>query len=646
MLQNIGDKIKGTGEGGGSAHRWVWYFIIGVLALVFFAWGPTTVVDLSFGQSDYAAKVNGEKIPAADLNEQWQRQLPELMAAFGGDLTEEQRTQFQRQMIADAVRRVAAAQHARKVGLVVSDADAGKAFREEEAFQIEGKFSLLEARTRLANAGISEQAYTNDLRKRLLTNRLLSMIGVTNFLTPAESRRLLALLDEERELRYVLLDPEAWAGREPVTPEAIEAYYKSHQEDFAVPESVRLAYAEMLLSDVAATVAVTEEQLKARYELDKTQYVQPETRSARHILLSVTDPAEDAKQAALARDLYTQIQGGADFAALARSQSQDSASAANGGDLGWAPRETYVQAFADKLFSMKTGEVSEPVKTEFGYHIIKLEGIRPEVGRSFETVREEIANVVRNELALTRFSAEQDRLEERLEGSGDSFDALVKEFNMRRGEVAHFERGAGGLPLGSDADLNREVFSDALIAQRRIGGPAQLADDRVTIFRVEEHRPASTRPLEEVREEIVAELIRERGAAAALQAAQNGINDLAAGKSFEQVAAALKAKAEPARFVARGAPDLPVELRDALFAAPRPVPGTPVRQALKLEDGSVALFESTSTRVGAQMDVPQLVELRTQRELQRYTRRDIEAYISALVSDAKVRENPTAFIIQ
>src|SRR5688572_9258483 len=131
MLQNIGDKIKGTGEGGGRAHRWVWYLIIGVLALVFFAWGPTTVVDLSFGQSDYAAKVNGEKIPAAELNDQWQRQLPELSAAFGGELSEEQRTEFQRQLVADAVRRVATAQHARKIGLKVSDADAGRAFREE-----------------------------------------------------------------------------------------------------------------------------------------------------------------------------------------------------------------------------------------------------------------------------------------------------------------------------------------------------------------------------------------------------------------------------------------------------------------------------------------------------------------------------------
>jgi len=644
MLQNISDKLKGEGGTGSSGHRWAWYLILGVLALVFVAWGPTTVMDMSFGPGSYAAKVNGEKISADKMNELWQIQQPQLMAQYGGEIPQEERMELQRGLLNMAVRELAITQHAREVGFRVSSAELAKAFREEESFQIDGQFSLNEARARLANAGISEQAYLDELRTRQLTNRLLGVIGVTDFLTPVEARRVLGLLDEEREVRYLLLDPEKFAGNAPVEPAAIEAWYNSHKEDFAIPESVRLAYAELLLTDVAATVNVTEEELKARYEQDKTQYVQPETRNARHILIPVADEAEDAKQAARAKELYEQIKGGADFAGLARANSGDTASAANGGELGWASRETYVPAFADKLFSMREGEVSEPVKTQFGYHIIKLEGIRPEVGRSFETVRPEILATLRNEKAIARFNSEQDRLQEELESGGVNFDTLVQEFNLHRGEVEHFERGAGGLPLGSDATLNREVFSDALVNQRRIGGPVQLAEDRVTIFRVEEHAPASTRPLEEVRGEIVAALVRERGAVAAMEAANKAVDDLAGGKTIEQVAASLKVKAEPARFIGRGSPDLPVELRDAVFAAPRPQEGAPVRQALKTEDGTVALFQVTGSRVQSVLDVPQLVELRTNRELQRYTRRDIEAYINSVVGDAKVRENPSAFI--
>ncbi len=644
MLQNISDKLKGEGDKGSSSHRWGWYLILGALALVFVAWGPTTVMDMSFGSSSYAAKVNGEKISADRMNEQWQMQLPQVMAAYGGEVPPEVRTELQHQMLDVAVRELVAMQHARKVGFRVSSGEIARAFREEEAFQIDGQFSLTEAQARLANAGISERAYLDELSSRLLTNRLLGVIGVTDFLTPVESRRILGLLDEEREVRYLLLDPEKYAGNAPVDDAAIQGYYESHQEDFAIPESVKLAYAELLLTDLADTVTVTEEELKARYELDKAQYVQPETRNARHILLPVAEEAEDAEQAGRAQELYTQIQGGADFAELARANSGDTASAANGGELGWASRETYVPAFADKLFSMREGEVSEPVKTQFGYHIIKLEGIRPEVGRSFETVRSEIAATLRNEKAVALFNSEQDRLQEQLETGGTNLDALVQEFNLRRGEVENFERGAGGLPLGSDATLNREVFSEALITARRIGGPVQLAEDRVTIFRVEEHRPASTRPLEEVRGEIVAQLVRQRGAEAALEVANNSLAELAGGKTFDQVAASLKVKAEPAAFVGRGAPDLPVEVRDAVFDAPRPQEGSPVRQALKLDDGTVALFQVTASRVQSLLDIPELMELRTQRELERYTKRDIDAYISSLVNDAKVRLNPAAFI--
>lgn len=644
MLQNIGDKLKGTGEGGSRTGRWFWYLIIGALGLVFAAWGPYAVVDLSFGTNDAAATVNGEKIPAAEVNDQWQRQLPQIIEAYGGDLSPEQRTELQQEMLRIAVREEATVQRADKLGFAISDAQVGRAFREEQAFQVEGQFSVLEARARLANLGISEAAYVRDLRRNLIVNKMLGVIGVTDFLTPAEGRRLLALLDEEREVRYVLLDPEQYAGAAPVTAEAIQAYYDSHQEDFAIPESVKLAYAEMSLPDLAAVVTVTEEELRARYEQDKAQYVQAETRNARHILIPVEDQAEDAAQAAVARDLHTQIQGGADFAELARAHSKDSASAASGGELGWATRDIYDPAFGAKLFSMREGEVSEPVKSAFGYHIIKLEGIRPEAGRSFDDARGEIALQLREEKAGALFNSEQDRLQEQLESSGASLDVLVKEFSLRRGEVENFERGAGGLPLGSDVELNREVFSPESISQRRVGGPVQLSDDRITIFQVQEHRPAATRPLDEVRDEIVMALRRERGSEAALKLAQEALQSLEGGRSFDQVLATLKARAEPARFYARGAPDLPVEVRDALFAATRPAPASPVRQALKLDDGSVALFVATDSRAGATLDVPQLIDLRTRRELERYTRRDIEAYIRSIVAGARIRENPSAFI--
>src|SRR5690606_19379014 len=124
--------------------------------------------------------------------------------AYGGELSPEQRTALQRELLALTVREVATTQHARELGFNVSNTEAARAFREEEAFQIDGQFNVQEARLRLANAGISEQMYLNDLKTRLMTNKLLGVVGVSDFLTPTESRRVLSLLDEERQLRYVL----------------------------------------------------------------------------------------------------------------------------------------------------------------------------------------------------------------------------------------------------------------------------------------------------------------------------------------------------------------------------------------------------------------------------------------------------------
>jgi len=642
MLQNIGDKLKGE-DGSGTGRRWFFYLILGALALVFMAWGPYAMVDMSFGQSGFAAKVNGEKIPLQEVNDIWQDRQAQLVESFGGPLSDEQRTQFQNEVIEATVQRTVTRQHALEVGYRIPDARIREAFQSEEAFQVDGQFNMLAARSRLASLGISERAYVDDLRRSMLANELLGVIGISDFLTNAEAKRILGLLDEEREVRYLLLQPEDFAGNQALEPAEIETWYQTHAEQFAVPEAVRLNHAELSLADVAASIEVSEEQLRARYEEEKASYVQAETRRASHILITEDADTDDAKAAALAQDLYQQIKGGADFAALARANSKDSASASSGGQLDWAGRDVYVPEFTAKLFSMQEGEISEPVKTQFGYHIIRLDGIRAETGRPFEEVRGELNATLRNELAVNEFNDRQDRLQQQLEQAGNNLDTLAREFGMRQGTIDRFERGAGGLPLGSDADLNREVFSEASLGAKRVGGPVQLGEDRITIFQVAEHYPASTRPLEEVRAEVVAGLIRERGAAAALAAAQGAVQQLAQGRSFEQVAAGLKVKADPAAFVGRGSPQLPVEVRDAVFAAARPTPEQPVRQAMKLDDGSVALLQVTSWRSQPMSDNPQLVALRAEREQGRYTRRDIEAYIAQLMKDSKIRVNPQAF---
>ena len=200
------------------------------------------------------------------------------------------------------MRSLATTQYASKVGLRVSDQQLSRAFREEEAFQVDGRFNLQAARARLAAAGLTEEGFVRELRQSLLANQLMGVIGASDFLTPAEGKRILALLDEERELRFVLLQPESFASKAAPDAAAIQAWYEAHQDQFTVPESVRLAYAELSLADIASGIEVDEAQVQARYERDKASYQRPETRRASHILITVDGSTDDAKAKAQATE--------------------------------------------------------------------------------------------------------------------------------------------------------------------------------------------------------------------------------------------------------------------------------------------------------------------------------------------------------
>ena len=635
MLQKIGDKLQG--------QRWLAFGMLGMLALVFAFWGAYGIVDLSMGSGSYAAKVNGEEISAEEVNRAWQEQQPQYLRVFGGELSPAQRDQLQNRLLDSYIRNAAVLQRATQQGFRVTDAQIRQAYENEPAFQVEGKFSAQAAFARLAAAGIAPAAFDAEQRRSLLMNQVAGAVGGTDFLTPAELLRLQALQDEQRELRFALFTPQQFSGTTPIDAAAIQAWYDAHPADYLSTESVKLAYATLSLADVGTGLQVSESQLRERYEKAKDSYIEPERRQARHILIAAEKSSDEAKAKAQAEALLLQITAGKDFAELAKANSKDAGSAPQGGDLGWADRTVYVPAFADALFSMKEGEVSKPVKTQFGYHLIKLEGIQAGKSKSFEDVKAELEVAMRRDLAADRFGEQQEQLQQRIERGSGSLDALVKEFSLKAGEVASFTRGGGAEPLGPDAALNATVFGDKVLNQRSVGGPASLGEDRLVIFRVLDHKPAAPKPLAEVRDAIAAQLLRQRGAEAANKAAESALSRLTAGESLDKLVAEFKLKAEPARFVGRADPGMPVQVRNAVFAGARPEAAKPVRKVVKLDEGGAALLEVTAVRTGPEGDNAQLRAQRLQSELQRHGRVETEAYLAEIVRMAKIKKNLKAF---
>ena len=636
MLQRIGDALKGRE---GSTRKWITYLIVGVLSFVFAAWGAYGIVNLNFGGSNYAAEANGSKIPIEDARNAWLRQQSMWQQRLGGsELPAPLRTRLQDQVLESLIRRALLTERSHDLGYRVSDAALREAMHSEPAFQLDGVYSAEVAKAALAQAGISVDTYQQQLRTDLQQLQLEGGIRASDFLTPAELTRLTDLEDQQREVRYLTLPADRFHSA-PVTDDAVQAYYKEHQAQYMNPESVHLQFAELRLETLAAQQQqLSDADLRAAYEKEKSRLEVPEKRHARHILITGKD---DAAALAQAQQVLAQAKAGKDFGALAKQYSQDPGSAQNGGDLGWAERSAFVKPFADALFAMKAGEITGPVKTQFGYHIIRLDEIQASKGKTFEEARPELEAQVRRARATDRFGEIQEQLQAKLAEPGADLAALAQQFTLQQGEVKEFVKGVGGAPLGAAPQLQQLLFGDPPLGTDKIAGPVLLGDDRLAIFRVLEHRASAPKPLAEVHESIVAAITKEQGTQAALSAAERARDDLLKGSSFDAVATQLKVSADPAHFIGRNDPSVPAQIRDAAFAVPRPA-GKPEFRAVTLNDGGAALIAVSAVRTAAAHD-NEAQATRALQETERLGTGATMAYVDEVRRTASVRKNPKAF---
>jgi peptidyl-prolyl cis-trans isomerase D len=536
------------------------------------------------------------------------------------------------------IRRALIAERTQDLGYRVGHAELIQAVQGQPAFQIEGKYSPEAARDALARAGLTSDAFQEDLRNELQRSQLENAIRGSDFLTPAEFTRLRELEDQEREVRYLVLPADKFPGVRP-DDAAVAAYYEAHKAQYLTPESADIQYAELRLETLEAQATVTDADLHAQYDKEKAQLAVAEKRHARHILVTGTDDAAAHKQA---EDVLAQAKAGKDFGELARQYSKDPGSAQNGGDLGWADKSTFVPAFTDALFSMQPGEIRGPVKTQYGYHIIRLEEIQAAKGKTFDEARPQLESELRRNRATDRFGEIQEQLQARLSEPGADLSALAQEFKLQSGAIAQYLKGAGAAPLGAAPQLQDLLFGDPQLAAGRLGGPVLLGDSALVVVKVLEHRKPAPKPLAEVRADIVSAIAKQRGTEAALKAAEAARARLEAGSSLETLAQSLGLSAEPARFVGRNDPSIPAPIRAAVFAAPRPAKG-PVFRALTMQDGGAAVVAVTSVRTGAATASAQQLTDRAQQEAGREGVGDLLAYVGEVRRRADVRKNPKAF---
>jgi peptidyl-prolyl cis-trans isomerase D len=638
MLQNLGDILK---------RNWLFRVFLGLLALMFVMWGAYGVVNMSFGAPDYGLKVNDERISIETLNRAWQERQSQYQQQLNGvEMSDAQKSMLQQQMIDEYVRQTLLRQRAERSGYRVTDAQVGEAVRSEPAFQLDGKYDARVAKNMLAQIGMTVDGYLAERRQALQIQQLNEGIELTDFLTPAELDRIYALENEQRELRYALLTADHYQAAVKIDDAKIKSWYDSHPNDYMSPESVRLQYAELRLDSISSQITVSPEQLQAYYDKNQSRYGEIEKRHAHHILIALpagADAKADAAALAKAQDVVAQLKAGKDFSELSKKYSADPGSATRGGDLGWADKATYVASFADALFGMQPGQISDPVKTQYGYHIIRLDEIRPAHVRSLEEAHAQIESEYRRDQGGEIFGDRQEQLQQKLEsGASADLDALARQFGLQTGEIKDFTRSSGGAPLGSKQDLLRAVFNDDVVSSGKITGPVALADDHLVIFKVLEHHAPAPQPIASVHDEIVAAIRKSESTSAAKTAADDAVKRLEAGAGFDEVVKTLGISAAPAAYIGRSDPQLPAQVRQAAFAAPRPA-GKPVYNALALDNGGAAVLSITAIKPGTPGANPQNDEQLVTQYMKRNREGDMRAYLLELQRRATVKSNPTIF---
>jgi Parvulin-like peptidyl-prolyl isomerase len=584
MLQTIRDKITG----GVLAIA-----LLGSIAVVFVFWG----IDFKNTQRTYAAQVDGERIPIETVQSAWQRRQSDLQRMLRGELPPDMVKSQQALVLDQFVEERLLKQRAERFGYRVTDQELARRVMERPEFLVDGKFSKDRYNALLAASGLTEVGWESQLHDALLIDQLRNAVIESAFVVPYELDRTYAIERQEREIDYALIPAADFAGSTSITDEQVKKWYDENQQSYMLPETVNLQYVELTRAQAESTIEVTEPALKEYYEQVKERFTTQEERHGRHILIQAGDGMDDAAAKKLAEELTAKAKAGADFAQLAKENSKDAGSAQQGGDLGMATHDVFVGPFGDALFSMTVGEIRGPVKSEFGYHVIKLEQIQPGHVKTFEEAHAELEADYRKERAQNIFYDQSQKLADLAFSALTELDSVAKQMNLQVKTVNGFTREGGG-EFGQEPSVIDAAFSDDVLERRQNSPLVTVGEDRALVLRVADHKAAEPRPFDSVSAQIREQLKTQRMREAAAAQGAFAMARLQKGEPWATVTSALHLGAVGKRFMNRQDGVAPAAIVRAAFSAPNTEisEAKPYFGGVTTDDGNYAVYAVTQVR--------------------------------------------------
>lgn len=588
MLQDIRDKAQG----------WIAYGIVILITIPFALWGIQEYVGV--GAEPVVAKVNGTEITQRALDNQFERfrqQLREqLGTAYRPELIDDNRMREEvlNRMVSDEL--VQQASH--EMGLRVSDGMVQATLLGMEAFQKDGVFDQTSFERTARLQGLSPAGMMERIRSFLLAQQLPQAIGAGVFVTAydlAESQRL---TNQKRELSYFVVPAADYLVDGGISDDQVKDYYETNQADFIAPERVKLEYLLLNATIAGTTVEVDDERLRGYYDSNLDKFGLPEQRKASHILILVPDDTDEAAvKAAKTKidELATRLAQGEDFAALAMAESQDPGSAASGGDLGFFGKGVMDPAFETATFSQALNEVGEPVRSSFGFHLIKVTDIKQGEVKSFEEARLEVEKAYRKDEGEKLYFEMAEKLANLSYDDADSLESAAQALGLKVQQSDWITRDSSAAPLASPKVRNA-AFSEDVLQAHHNSELIEVDSDTSVVLRVTEHEDEMARPMDEVKAQIIETLRQQSAEAQAKAEAEKRLQEINNGSPLLQVAADL-ALTGPL-VVGRNDRQLPIELSGALFRSEKPAEGSAVPGMVKLANGDFAVYTLTAVMQG------------------------------------------------
>lgn len=544
------------------------------------------------GAGEDVAKVGDSKITPQEFREALREQQERMRDQARGQQIPPamlDSPEIRRSVIEMLINRHLLAGYVRNAHFAISDQQLAQFIASVPALQVDGKFSPERYEAVVAAQNMSKEVFEARLRQDLLLQQVAGGLTSSSLAGKTSAGLWQNALLEEREVASVELKPEQYLAQVKLSADAAKTYYDAHRKDFELPEQVRAEFVIMSQAALMSQISVSDAEIKAAYDANTDRYKQGEQRRASHILILADKSASEAAVAeakAKAEALLAEVKKNPkNFAAIAKQNSQDPGSAAKGGDLDWFSRGAMVKPFEDVAFALKTGELSGVVRSDFGFHIIQLTGLRAENGRSLADARGEIETELKQQAATRKYAEAAETFTNTVYEQADSLKPVAEKFKLEIKQSDWMAKGVVGNGLASNPKLLAALFSDDAIKKKRNTEAVEVAPNTLVSARVVESKPATVMSFDEVKVSIENKLTVEE---ARKLAARDGEAKLAALKKGDAVQLSWGQSHRIARLGAEG---VSRSALDAVFKAPAAT--LPAFAGASGQDGGYALYRIT-----------------------------------------------------